>query len=218
MPTVTQITDTKQFLARVQKLNQLHQYHALINWVQYFVFCFVLFCFVLFCFVLFCFVLFCFVLFCFVLFCFDYLYKLQNTTVTPKVAILLSMDSAWAFSYHQTSQNLNYFGQVSYIFIYFKFYYFFDQIELESYAFALLQYQVNIDVISPLDDFSNYQLIIAPSLYVVPAPLFQSLESFTANGGVLLLSFRYFLLFFIFCFECPFYAIHFFKTLFSFPK
>ena len=72
--------------------------------------------------------------------------------------------------------------------------------KLESYAFALLQYQTNIDVISPTDDFSKYQLILAPSLYVVPPTLLSNLENFTANGGVLLLSFRsiifIFLLFF----------------------
>ena len=68
---------------------------------------------------------------------------------------------------------------------------FYDNPTIEAYAFALLQYQINIDVISPLDDFSKYKLIIAPSVYVVTPSLYQNLEAFVANGGTLLLSFRY---------------------------
>ena len=45
---------------------------------------------------------------------FDGRNKLHNTTVTSKTAILLSSDSKWAFTYQQTSPNLNYLSQVSF--------------------------------------------------------------------------------------------------------
>lgn len=36
--------------------------------------------------------------------------------------------------------------------------------DIESYALELMQYQINIGIISPNDDFSKYQLIVSLSL------------------------------------------------------
>lgn len=50
---------------------------------------------------------------------------------------------------------------------------------------ALARAGLNIDVISPSDDFSRYALLIAPDLYLLNENLEQRLEDFVRNGGTL---------------------------------
>ncbi len=45
---------------------------------------------------------------------------------------------------------------------------------------------INTDIISTEDDFSGYDLIIAPQLYMTSEALIDKLEAFVANGGTLL--------------------------------
>jgi beta-galactosidase len=63
------------------------------------------------------------------------------------------------------------------------------QRHLLKYSQALFRNQINVDVVSPQDDWSSYCLLIAPSLLLMNDTLAARLEAFARNGGTLVITF-----------------------------
>jgi len=60
---------------------------------------------------------------------------------------------------------------------------------VEKYYYPLWRRGINTDVISPEDDFENYDVIVAPMLYSVSEELGGKLEAFVRKGGRLLVTY-----------------------------
>lgn len=93
---------------------------------------------------------------------------LEGTTIKTRVALLYDYQSLWAFDFQKSYEGCN------------------PQKVMRLYYDAFFRDAMAVDVISPEDDFSQYSLILAPHLYVMPDQLAEKLESFVRNGGVLL--------------------------------
>ena len=59
---------------------------------------------------------------------------------------------------------------------------------LHRYYQALFENHVNVDIISPENDFEGLKVLIAPSLVIVNEPLAEKLRKFVQRGGTLLLT------------------------------
>jgi beta-galactosidase len=57
---------------------------------------------------------------------------------------------------------------------------------MQNFYRPLWKRGINVDILSYEDDFSNYDLLIAPMIYMVPTELEEKLVQFVANGGTLL--------------------------------
>jgi beta-galactosidase len=96
----------------------------------------------------------------------------EGSRPASEVAMLVSPDSRWAFHIQPLTKNFDYNRQ------------------LKSYYAAFRRMGVNADVIFPGDDISNYKILVAPSLFVVDAPLAAKLSKFVEGGGTLVLTYR----------------------------
>jgi beta-galactosidase len=79
-------------------------------------------------------------------------------------------DCDWAFSADMSNPNHRY------------------QRHLLKYSQALFRNQVSLDVVSPTDDWSQYRLLVAPSLVLVNDALVEKLADFARRGGTLVLT------------------------------
>ena len=104
----------------------------------------------------------------------------NGTTVRADVAMIYDYESHWALSIqpaYQASQGQN-AGAWS---------------KPHNYTSAVLRYYeaffkagVNVDMIPPSADFSQYKVVIAPHLYILPDEVAKRLVEFVEQGGVLL--------------------------------
>ena len=98
--------------------------------------------------------------------------KLLGSRVKSDIAILFDWDNWWAIEYSAgPSADLKY------------------QTQIHHYYQVLFNENYNVDLISVNDDFDQYKLIIAPSLYMVKEGVDQKLEKFVNNGGTFLTTF-----------------------------
>ncbi len=97
---------------------------------------------------------------------------LEGSTVVSPVAMLVSPDSRWAFHIQPLVKNFSY------------------NHELHVYYDAFRRAGINVDVVFPQDDFSNYKVLVAPALFVTTPSLVAKLKQFVENGGTLVLTFR----------------------------
>lgn len=93
---------------------------------------------------------------------------LKGTTVKADVAMIYDYDSLWALRI-QPGFGANNFHAA-----------------MNHYYRALFRAGVNVDMIKPAQDFSEYKVIIAPDLFIMPDELAKRLSAFVAAGGVLL--------------------------------
>ena len=95
---------------------------------------------------------------------------IAGTKTVSRAAILYDFDNDWALEYAQgfQSRNKKVFETA------------------QKHYRPLWRRGINTDVISRDDDFSAYDLIIAPMLYLVPNVLIDKLEKYVKNGGTLL--------------------------------
>jgi len=93
---------------------------------------------------------------------------LKGTTVKSRVAFIYDYDSLWAL------QKQPGYGKSDYREAFLRYYR------------ACLRTGVNTDVIPPAGDFDNYQVIVAPHLYVLPDAVAKRLTTFVRAGGILL--------------------------------
>lgn len=96
----------------------------------------------------------------------DLIYGEMNTA---KAAIIFDTENKWALDRCQGPRNagLDYFGLIQKCYHYFW------------------KHGVAVDIVDSSYDFSDYQLVIAPMLYMFRDGIQDKLRSFTANGGVL---------------------------------
>ena len=93
-----------------------------------------------------------------------------GTATSSRVALLYDYDNDWALAYAAGFQNN-------------------DKKVFETakkHYFPLWKRGINTDIISRDDNFSKYDLIIAPMLYMIPTHLEEKLETYVKNGGTLL--------------------------------
>jgi beta-galactosidase len=95
--------------------------------------------------------------------------SLRGTIPVSEVAILNSYDSRWAIEFQRHTKN-------------------YDQVALlKSYYGHLRTFSQSIDVVSPDGPLSNYKLVVAPGLNVIPQELALHLLDYAQNGGHLVL-------------------------------
>ncbi|MGP4041103.1 beta-galactosidase [Gracilibacillus sp. D59] len=102
----------------------------------------------------------------------DFSTSIANTKVKAPVAILHSYDHIWSFEAHTQYRSFDY------------------RKHIVSYYKALLQMGITPDLVDPLMDISDYQIVIAPSLTMVNDEIYANLKSYTENGGHLILGAR----------------------------
>jgi len=92
--------------------------------------------------------------------------------VASTVALLISPDSRWAFQIQPLVKDFSY-----------------NRL-LRVYYEAFRRAGISVDVLFPRHDFSKYEVIVAPALFVLDKPLAEKLTSFVKNGGTLVLTYR----------------------------
>ncbi|MCJ7749958.1 MAG: beta-galactosidase, partial [Armatimonadetes bacterium] len=99
--------------------------------------------------------------------------ELEGTTVKPDVAIIHDYENIWAIQIQPGFLGNTYHAAMS------------------RYFRALFRAGVSVDMIKPSDDLSQYRLVIAPDLTIVPDALADRLSEYVKNGGVLLADCRF---------------------------
>ena len=93
----------------------------------------------------------------------------KGTTVVSQVALLYSYDSHWAIQFQKHTE-------------------LYDDVKiLESYYGNLRRLSQSVDVVSAYAPLSDYKLVVAPSLNVIPEDLAKHLLEYVRNGGHLVL-------------------------------
>jgi beta-galactosidase len=98
--------------------------------------------------------------------------RLLGAQLRSTVAVMLSYDTRFAFQIQPQNPRFSYPRHVQQVYR------------------ALHEDQLPIDVVSPEQDLSQYQLVAAPALHIVSEKLVEKLENFVRAGGVLLLTAR----------------------------
>lgn len=92
-----------------------------------------------------------------------------GTTVDAKAAIIFDWDNWWAVKDAEGPRNAG----IHY-----------EETVMEHYK-ALWELGISVDIISSEDDFTKYDLIVAPMMYMVTEAAGQSIERYVNNGGTL---------------------------------
>jgi beta-galactosidase len=98
--------------------------------------------------------------------------RLLGAQLRSTVAVMLSYDTRFAFQIQPQNPRFSYPRHVQQVYR------------------ALHEDQLPIDVVSPEQDLSQYQLVAAPALHIVSEKLVEKLENFVREGGVLLFTAR----------------------------
>jgi len=91
-----------------------------------------------------------------------------NTAPVPKVAMILSYDSRFAFQVQGNNPGFSY------------------PAHLQSLYAAFHRLGIAVAIVSPEANLTPYRLVLAPALHVLPETLAASLHAYVAAGGVLL--------------------------------
>ncbi|HBE77081.1 MAG TPA: beta-galactosidase [Firmicutes bacterium] len=95
-----------------------------------------------------------------------------DSRIQAKAAIMFDWENWWAVEFSSgPSRDLKYVEQV------------------EKYYSALHKRNIAVDIIPPDGDLSQYQLVIAPVLYMVKPGVAQNIEKFVAQGGTFVTTF-----------------------------
>jgi beta-galactosidase len=92
--------------------------------------------------------------------------QIEATEPQPRVAMLLSYDSRFAFQVQANNPRFSYFWHFH-----------------ELYQ-AFHRRNIPVDIVDPLSDLSVYRLVIAPALHVLSEAAAENLRRFVAGGGV----------------------------------
>jgi beta-galactosidase len=96
--------------------------------------------------------------------------QIEGSLVKPAVAMMLSYDSRFAFQIQGNNPRFGYPGHFH-----------------DLYR-AFYGQQVPVDIVSPTHDLSNYQILVAPALHVLPDAVAKNLERFVEAGGLLVVT------------------------------
>ena len=98
--------------------------------------------------------------------------QLQQTEVRAPAAMLLSYDSRFAFEIQPNNLGFSYTRHFT------------------DYYAALRGHGVDVDIAAPDANLSPYKLVIAPALHVLDQSIAEHLQTYVADGGVLILTAR----------------------------
>ncbi|MBC8496809.1 MAG: beta-galactosidase, partial [Chloroflexi bacterium] len=98
--------------------------------------------------------------------------KIAKDPITAPIAILLDYNDLWAINLQPHRQGFNY---LRYLFVYYR---------------ACQQLGLNVDLVSPEADWSEYSILLAPTAHLGSEQLAQRLTDFSHQGGTLMLGIR----------------------------
>jgi beta-galactosidase len=93
--------------------------------------------------------------------------ELEGTTIEADVAIVYDYESIWALRIQPGFPGNNYHEAIG------------------RYQNALFRAGINLDMVKPTEDLSQYRLVIAPDLHVLPDDIAKKLSDYVSKGGVL---------------------------------
>lgn len=98
--------------------------------------------------------------------------RIVDSRINAKVAIIFDWHNWWALELDsKPSADVKYIEQVM------------------KYYTALYSENIGVDFVQPTGDLTSYDLVIAPTLYMVAEGVAENLEQFVSNGGTLLTTF-----------------------------
>jgi len=98
--------------------------------------------------------------------------EIDGSGISSDVAIIFDYDSLWALTSQPSFANNDYVEHY------------------KRYYGALFRAGVSVDFVSKDSDFSDYRIVIAPQLFVLPDSSAKNLVEFVRNGGILLSDLR----------------------------
>jgi beta-galactosidase len=98
--------------------------------------------------------------------------EITGSRPASDVAVLVSPDTRWAFHIQPLTQGFDYNRQ------------------LRRYYSGFRRAGIGVDVVFPDGEFSNYKILVAPSLFVIDPALTAKLTKFVEQGGTLILTYR----------------------------
>ncbi|WP_310602382.1 beta-galactosidase [Anaerosporobacter sp.] len=100
------------------------------------------------------------------------LQMLEGTTIRNKVALLFSHEQDNAFKFQQQSEGFHYYNQ------------------LKLFHDGVMRLGVGIDIINITEDLAQYEVVIAPTVYIASPEIVDNLTKYVQNGGKLILTNR----------------------------
>ncbi|SFQ40676.1 beta-galactosidase [Salibacterium halotolerans] len=98
--------------------------------------------------------------------------QIVDSTITSKAAIVFDWENRWAIELSSgPTVALDYVE------------------EIHNYYAAFFQQNISVDLISPSEDLSAYDIVVAPVLYMVKEGFADKLKRFTADGGTFITTF-----------------------------
>ncbi|HEX3021960.1 MAG TPA: beta-galactosidase [Lachnospiraceae bacterium] len=97
---------------------------------------------------------------------------MEGTTIRNRVAILYSSDQEYALKIQTQVENFHYYSQ------------------LKLFHNAIIRLGVGVDIINWTEDLTNYDIVIAPTLYVTKQLVTDNLIEYARKGGKLILTNR----------------------------
>jgi len=98
--------------------------------------------------------------------------KIVGSRIMSRVAVIFDWPNWWAVEYSSgPSVDLKYISQV------------------EKYYKAFYDLNIPVDMISPSDDLSKYDIVVAPALYMVKGNVVKRIEKFVYDGGTFITTF-----------------------------
>lgn len=98
--------------------------------------------------------------------------KIENARTISPVAIIYDYENIWVNYAYQEKPMYDYPGEI-----------------LRFYK-AIKKLGINVDIVRPTDDFSNYKVVIAPLLYVMTDEIAENIKNYVSNGGIFVAGFR----------------------------
>lgn len=98
--------------------------------------------------------------------------EIEGTQIRSEIAILYSSDNEYAFKIQPQTKSMYYMEQ------------------MKQFHRAFTGFGKNVDIIGQHDDFSGYQIIVAPQMYITDKSVADRLYEFAKNGGCVILTNR----------------------------
>lgn len=98
--------------------------------------------------------------------------ELDGSVIKNRVAILYSSEQEYGFKIQPQVEGMHYFTQ------------------LKAYHDAFTSLGIGVDIIDWRSDLSEYDIVVAPTIYVTNNAIIESLETFARSGGILILTNR----------------------------
>ena len=97
---------------------------------------------------------------------------IEGTKINSKIAILYSSDNEYAFKIQPQTQGM----------------YYMEQLKLFHAAFS--KYGLNVDIIGQHESLQEYQIVVAPQMYITDEAVVKRLYDFAKSGGTVILTNR----------------------------